>query len=71
MSDVLLWTPSYGRAKAGLPAQTYIQQLYVDTGCSPVDLPKAMKIRKGGACGVMVIVVENGHDDTSSNPGRD
>ena len=25
----------------------------------------------GGACGVMVIVVGNGHDDTSSNPGRD
>ena len=23
----------------------------------------------GGACGVMVIVVGNGHDDTSSNPG--
>ena len=26
---------------------------------------------KGGARGVMVIVVGNGHDDTSSNPGRD
>ena len=26
---------------------------------------------KGGAGGVIVIVVENGHDDTSSNPGRD
>ena len=25
----------------------------------------------GGARGVMVIVVENGHDDTSSNPGWD
>ena len=25
----------------------------------------------GGIRGVMVIVVENGHDDTSSNPGRD
>ena len=24
-----------------------------------------------GACGVMVIVVGNGHGDTSSNPGRD
>ena len=24
-----------------------------------------------GAHGVMVIVVENGHGDTSSNPGRD
>ena len=26
---------------------------------------------KGGARGVMVTVVGNGHDDTSSNPGRD
>ena len=25
----------------------------------------------GGAHGVMVIVVGNGHGDTSSNPGRD
>ena len=24
-----------------------------------------------GACGVMVIIVEYGHGDTSSNPGRD
>ena len=24
ISDVLLWTPTYGRAKAGRPAQTYI-----------------------------------------------
>ena len=28
-------------------------------------------ISLGGACGVMVIVVRNGHGDTSSNPGRD
>ena len=26
---------------------------------------------KGGARGVMVIVTENGHGDTSSNSGRD
>ena len=29
------------------------------------------KSQFGGACGVMVIVVGNGHGDTSSNPGRD
>ena len=40
--DVLLWTPTYGRAKAGRPAQTYIQQLCEDTGCCPEDLPRAM-----------------------------
>ena len=42
ISDVLLWTPTYGRAKAGRPARTYIQQLCEDTGRSPEDLPEAM-----------------------------
>ena len=41
-SDVLLWTPTYGRAKAGRPARTYIQQLFENSGCSPEDLPEAM-----------------------------
>ena len=31
--DVLLWTPTHGRAQAGRPARTYIQQLCEDTGC--------------------------------------
>ena len=30
-----------------------------------------MGINFGGARGVMVIVLGNGHADTSSNPGRD
>ena len=30
--DVLLWSPTYGRAKVGRPARTYIQQLCEDTG---------------------------------------
>ena len=30
--DVLLWTPTHGRAKSGRPARTYIQQLCEDTG---------------------------------------
>ena len=46
ISDVLLWTPTYGWAKAGQPAQTYIQQLCEDTGCSPEDLPEAMNDRE-------------------------
>ena len=41
ISDVLLWTPAYGR-----PARTYIQQLCEDTGCSPEDLPEAMNDRE-------------------------
>ena len=46
ISYVLLWTPTYGRAKAGRPARTYIQQLCEDTECSPEDLPEAMNDRK-------------------------
>ena len=40
--DVLLWTPSHGRAKAGRPARTYIQQLSADTGYIPEDQPEAV-----------------------------
>ena len=43
ISDVLLWTPTHGRAKA---ARTYIQQLCEDTGCCPEDLPEAMNDRE-------------------------
>ena len=46
ISDVLLWTPTYGRAKAGRPVRTYIQQLCEDTGCTPEDPPEAMNDRE-------------------------
>ena len=46
LSDVLLWTPTYGRAEAGRPARQYIQQLCEDTGCSLDDLPEAMNERE-------------------------
>ena len=46
ISDVLLWTPTYGQAKAGQLARTYILQLCKDTGCSPEDLPEAMNDRE-------------------------
>ena len=46
ISDVLLWTPTYGWTKAGRLARTYIQQLCEDTGCSPEDLPEAMNDRE-------------------------
>ena len=39
--DVLLCTPTHGRAKAGRPARTYIQQW-----CCPEDLPRAMNDRE-------------------------
>ena len=44
--DVLLWTPTHGRAKVGRPPRTYIQQLCEDTGCCPEDLPWEMNDRK-------------------------
>ena len=46
ISDVLLWTLTYGRAKAGRPERTYIQQLCEDTGCSHEDPPEAMNDRE-------------------------
>ena len=46
ISDVLLWTVSYGRTKAGRPALKYIQQLCEDTECSSEDLPEAMNDRE-------------------------
>ena len=46
ISDILLWNASHGRAKAGRPVRTYIQQLGEDTGSSPEDLPEAMNDRE-------------------------
>ena len=46
IGDVLIWTPTYGRAKAGRPARKYIQQLCEDMRCSPEDLPEAMNDRE-------------------------
>ena len=44
--DVLLWTPTHGRTKAGRPSRTYIQQLCENTGCCPEDLPRVMNDRE-------------------------
>ena len=46
ISNVLQWTPTYGQAKAGRTAWTYIQQLYEEMGCSPEDLPEVMNDRE-------------------------
>ena len=66
ISDVLLWTPSHGQAKAGQPVQTYIQQLCADTGCSPEDLPEAMDYREGNErrSGISVLIARHGDDQT-------
>ena len=60
ISDVLPWTPTYGRAKAGWLPRTYIQQLCEDTGCSPEDQPEAMNDRDiyaGGTTYMMMMTV--------------
>ena len=44
--EVLLWTPSDGRAKSGRPARSDIQHLCADRGCISEDLPKAMDDRE-------------------------
>ena len=63
ISDVLLWTPTYGRAKAERPPRTYIQKLCKDTGCSPEDLPEAMNDREKWRERVRDIRVATRHDD--------
>ena len=47
ISDILLWTFSHGRAKAGRQARTYILQVSADTGYSLEDLPGTMNDRDG------------------------
>ena len=32
ISEILLWTPTYGHTSVGQPPKTYIQQICVDTG---------------------------------------
>ena len=46
ISDVILWAPSHGRAKAGRPARTHMHQFCEDTGCSPGDLQGTMNDRE-------------------------
>ena len=60
ISDVLLWIPTYGWAKAGRPARTYIQQLCEDMRWSPEDLPEAMNDRGSGerGSGISVLVAQ-------------
>ena len=64
ISDVLLWTPLHGWAKA---ARTYIQQLCADTGCSLEDLPEAMDDREVWRERVWVSVLIVRHDDVFPN----
>ena len=57
ISDVLLWTPTYGRAKAGRPAQTYIQQLCEDTGLALKTCQRRWTIKRSGERGSEISVL--------------
>ena len=66
ISDILLWTPSYGRAKAEQPTRTYIQQLCANTGYSLEDLLGAMDNRDEWperGSGRSVLAVRHDDDD--------
>ena len=62
--------PTHGRAKAGRPAQTYIQQLCEDTGCCPEDLPEAMNDREKCERGSGISVLPARHDDDDNEKSR-
>ena len=64
--DVLLWTPTHGRAKAGRPARTYIQQLCDYTGCCPEDLGR-WTIGRSGERGSGISVLPARYDDDDEN----
>ena len=47
ISNIIQWIPSHGRAEAGQPAWTYIQQVCANTGYSLENLPGVMDDRDG------------------------
>ena len=61
--DVLLWTPTHGRAKAGRPARTYIQQLCVDTDVVLKTYLGRWTIRRSGERGSGISVLPARYDD--------
>ena len=60
--DVLLWNPTHGRAKAGRPPRTYIQQLCEDTGCCPEGRWTIGKSGERGS-GISVLPARDDDDD--------
>ena len=63
ISDVLLWTPTYGRAKSGRPARTYIKQFCEDTGCSPEDLRWTIGRSSERGSGISMLAARHDDDD--------
>ena len=61
--DVLLWSPTHGRAKTGRPARTYIQQLCEDTGVVLKTCLGWWTIGRSGERGSGISVLQARHDD--------
>ena len=62
-SDVLLWNPTYGRAKAGWPARTYIQQFREDRDVALKTCQRRWMIGRSGERGSGISVLAAQHDD--------
>ena len=61
--DVLLWIPTHGRAKAGRPARTYIQQLCEDTDVVLKSCLGGWTRGRSGEKGSGISVLPARHDD--------
>ena len=67
ISDVLQWTPTYGRAKAQRPARTYIQQLCEDTGLALKTCQRWWTIGSRDERGSGISVLAARHNDDDDN----
>ena len=63
ISDVLLWTPTYGRAKAGRPARTYIKQLCEGMGCSRKRWTIGESVKRRSGISMLVARQDDDDDD--------
>ena len=65
ISDVLQWTPTHDRAKAGRSARTYIEQLCEDTGSNTEDMPEAMNdwVKWRERSGISMLAARHNDDD--------
>ena len=63
ISDVLLWTPTYGQAKAGRPARTYIQQHTCSIHVALKTSQRRWMIGRSGERGSGISVLAARHDE--------
>ena len=63
ISDVLLWTPTHGRAKAGRPARTYIQHYVKIQHVVQESCQRRSTIGKNGERGSGISMLPARHDD--------